>query len=196
MDQHAFPSGGLPLPDRALQDSGILLRELKKKDIPALVHLCGRDPDILKWVMRPNPFDERAATNWVNERRKALRAGKQLTLAIADRKADELIGSIWLGRFDWIARRGEFAYWVGRPFRGQGVAVRALQLFSTWAFQTLGLTRTEILVPVENRASLAAALRAGFTREGVLRKYRRILGEPYDHVILSRLDSDPPATIR
>ena len=179
----------LPLPD--LGDGVVHLRELQTGDVTELVRWCQSDVEILRWVMRPDPFTERDATAWVLERLARRSQGEQLTLAIVERDSDRLAGAIWLGRFDWIARRGELADWVDAGFRGRRLGARAVTLMSAWALEEIGLVRFQILAPVQNPASQGVALRAGFTREGVLRSYRSILGEHVDLVAFSRLRGDP-----
>jgi RimJ/RimL family protein N-acetyltransferase len=178
----------VPLPD--VGDEEILLRALRADDAFAIARWCSSDREILRWVMRPDPFTEKDAAAWIEERHVRHQKSEQLTLAIADRASGQLAGAIWLGRFDWIARRGELAYWVGAGFRGRHFGARAVSLVTVWALDELDLVRAQILVPVQNPASQSVALRAGFVREGVLRSYRSIRGEPIDHVAFSRLKTD------
>ncbi len=66
--------------------------------------------------------------------------------------------------------KGEIGYWS----RDRGLAwERAARLLSTWALTGLGLERLELLANPENVASQRLAEGAGFTREGLLRLYRR-----------------------
>lgn len=55
--------------------------------------------------------------------------------------------------------------------RGRGVASSALQLFVQWAFNELELVRMQALIEPWNEASIRVAERAGFRREGLLRRY-------------------------
>ena len=55
---------------------------------------------------------------------------------------------------------------------------------------TLGLERLELLAHPENTASVRLAERAGFTREGLLRRYRRRHGVLEDLVMFARLAPD------
>lgn len=140
--------------------------------------------------MRPVPFTREAATEWIRKRHERHEQGLQLTFAIAQSDSDPPLGSIWLGRFDWEARRAEFGYWVAATGRGKGTATRAVALVSDWAFKEMSLLRVQILAPVENLSSQRVAEKAGFTNEGVLRSYRNIAGRPEDLVMYSLLSSD------
>ncbi len=82
------------------------------------------------------------------------------------------------------------------PYRGRGVASRAVRLLVDWAFDELGLRRVEAEVNPLNRASLRTAHRAGLRREGLLRGNTTLAGEVHDTVLLGRLVDDPPPGTR
>ncbi|MGH2756750.1 MAG: GNAT family N-acetyltransferase [Actinomycetota bacterium] len=174
-----------------LSDDSIVLRGLHDRDAEAIFRACHDDPVILRWTMRPLPFTRDSATEWIQERHEHRRAGKQLPFAIAHPDSNDLIGAIWLGRFDREAQRAEFGYWVTARERGKGVASRAVALVAEWALKERGLVRVQILAPLENPASQRVAEKAGFTKEGLLRSYRRIEGHHTDLIMYSLLRPDP-----
>lgn len=53
------------------------------------------------------------------------------------------------------------------------------------------LERLEAAVAVENLGSQRVLEKAGFTREGILRKYYLLKGKPKDAVIFSLVSTDP-----
>ena len=63
-------------------------------------------------------------------------------------------------------------------------------MLAEWAVTTLGLERLELLANPKNEASQRLAERAGFTREGLLRRYRRRHGVREDLVMYSLLAED------
>ncbi len=76
----------------------------------------------------------------------------------------------------------------------RGAATRAVRLVARWAFTVEPiLIRMELLTLVGNEASGRVALRAGFVREGVLRRYLPFRGELVDAVMFARLRDDPKA---
>nr|UEV87801.1 N-acetyltransferase 1 [Gloriosa superba] len=88
-------------------------------------------------------------------------------------------------------RRASVAYVVSRDWRGRGVATAALKaaagaVFSHWPH----LVRLEAVADVENRASQRVLEKAGFLKEGVLRKYMAFMGEPRDMVMYSFVPTD------
>ena len=56
---------------------------------------------------------------------------------------------------------GVLSWAVFAPYRGQGLAWRAVRLLVEWAFEALDLERVEAHVNPDNRASVRTALRAG-----------------------------------
>ncbi|WP_234423975.1 GNAT family N-acetyltransferase [Intrasporangium calvum] len=86
---------------------------------------------------------------------------------------------------------GSLSWVVHEPYRGQGIATRAVRLVIDFAFSTLGLGRVEARVNPLNRSALRVALRAGLRREGLLRANVRSGAQTDDTVLLGRLENDP-----
>lgn len=86
---------------------------------------------------------------------------------------------------------GVLSWAVYAPFRGQGLAWRAVRLLVEWAFDALELERVEAHVNPDNRASVRTALRAGLRREGLLRGNATLDGVRQDTVVLGRRRDDP-----
>jgi ribosomal-protein-alanine N-acetyltransferase len=72
-------------------------------------------------------------------------------------------------------------YAVGEPFAGQGYMREGIELVLRRAFLTLRLHRVEANIQPGNRASIALARGAGFTREGFSPRYLKIGGRWRDH---------------
>ncbi|KAJ0093436.1 hypothetical protein Patl1_25343 [Pistacia atlantica] len=88
--------------------------------------------------------------------------------------------------------RGEIGYLLGSKYWGKGIATRAVKMvvdiiFDEWPH----LERLEALVDVENVGSQKVLQKAGFMREGVLRKYGLLKGKARDMVMFSLLSTDP-----
>jgi RimJ/RimL family protein N-acetyltransferase len=74
--------------------------------------------------------------------------------------------------------------------RRGGVATEALRMLSDWAFATLPLRRLQLAIDFRNAPALGLGERAGYRREGVLRAYWDVDGDPVDVVLFSRLPGD------
>ena len=180
------PAIALPAPP--LSDEEVLLRPWTLADVPAIIAAC-RDPEIPRWTVVPHDYGERDAIQFISSREADLDAGTGLHLAVAGHD-DRLLGAIGLTSFDWPERKAEIGYWVAKEARRRGVGTRAVVLLSSWAIGQLGLERLELPANPRNDASLALARRAGFTREGTLRRFRYRHGEREDLVMHSLLPED------
>lgn len=113
----------------------------------------------------PHPYTEAAAHDWL---RAAQEQDPEISFAIAT--SDELIGGIGLLlREDVFRRTAEVGYWLGQPFWGRGIATRALEKFTRWAFREFDFARIQARVYDSNPASRRVLEKAGFTLEGRLR---------------------------
>jgi RimJ/RimL family protein N-acetyltransferase len=178
----------IPLPDPPLTDGDIRLRAWDRRDVPAVTAAC-QDPEIPRWTVVPRNYTERHARDFISHSAGDREAGRELAMAVVDRK-DNLLGALGMSNFDWAGMTGEIGYWMAPEARRRGVGARATRMLAVWALTILGLERVELLAHPENEASQRLAERAGFTREGVLRKYRRRHGVREDLVIFSLLAED------
>ena len=178
----------IPLPDPPLADAELRLRPWSLGDVPAVTAAC-QDPEISRWTVVPEEYTDQQATEFIATRESDRIAGKQLDLAVVDH-GDGLLGAIGMSNFDWPDHRGEIGYWMAREARGRGLGTQAVRLLSRWAIDWLELERVELLANPANEASQRLAERAGFTREGLLRRYRTRHGVREDLVMFSLLPAD------
>lgn len=83
-------------------------------------------------------------------------------------------------------RRGEIGYAIKAKYWGKGIATGAVKLVLSCVFKELKcLDRVEGLVFEENKASQRVLEKAGFVKEGVLRKYFLVKGKSRDIVVYS-----------
>jgi RimJ/RimL family protein N-acetyltransferase len=178
----------IPLPDPPLTDGEILLRPWKRRDVPAMTSAC-QDPEIPRWTVVPHHYTERHARDFIAQTAADLANGRELALAVVDTD-DRVLGALGMSNFDWGDLKGEIGYWMAPEARRRGIGSRATRMLAEWAVRTLGMERIELLANPENEASQRLAERAGFTREGVLRRYRRRHGVREDLVMYSLLAED------
>ncbi|XP_074338691.1 uncharacterized protein LOC141676869 [Apium graveolens] len=105
---------------------------------------------------------------------------------------NRVIGSISVTPFQGNdACRGELGYVLASKYWGKGIATRAVKMVASVIFvEWPHLERLEALVDVANVGSQRVLMKAGFEREGVLRKYRILKGRTRDMVIFSLLSSE------
>jgi RimJ/RimL family protein N-acetyltransferase len=122
-------------------------------------------------------------------RDKALQWSREVNFVIVPHATGRLAGVIGVSRADWETGVAETGYWLGPAARRHGYVTEAVRALAHYAFG-LGLHRLELLAAVGNVASQRVAERAGFTREGVLRKARPVPGGRSDMVLFSLLEEE------
>jgi RimJ/RimL family protein N-acetyltransferase len=178
----------IPLPNPPLTDGEIVLRAWEPGDAAALTAAC-QDPEIPRWTVVPHHYTERHAREFIRGTGTDLANGRELALAIVDGD-DRLLGAVGISTFDWVHLKAEIGYWIAAEARRRGIGARASRMLAVWALTHLGLERLELLANPDNEASQRLASRAGFTREGTLRRYRRRHGVREDLVMFSLLAED------
>jgi RimJ/RimL family protein N-acetyltransferase len=161
----------LPALQEALSDGVVNLREWRGDDRDGLVHMAN-DAAIQQWTRVPSPYTERDAEQWFALTLTTRAAGHQAAFAVTGADDGALLGSIDLRVHPADPAVGELGYMVGAWARRRGVATRAVELLTAWAFETISLERLELLVDPRNGPSVRVAESAGYTHEGVLRAYR------------------------
>ncbi|MGK9050390.1 GNAT family protein [Neorhizobium sp. CSC1952] len=118
-------------------------------------------------------------------------SGLAVPLLLFSRRDNVLLGGLTIG----YIRRGAaqscmIGYWMGERHAGQGHMLAALQVAIPYIYGGLQLHRIEAACIPENWKSVRLLEKAGFEREGLLRKYLKINGEWRDHLMFSRLPED------
>ena len=178
----------IALPNPPLTDGEIVLRAWQRSDAAAVTAAC-QDPELPRWTAVPDNYTRRHARDFISGTGADLASGRELALAVVD-SDDRLLGALGISNFDWVDLKAEIGYWIAAEARRRGVGARATRMLAVWALTQLGLERLELLANPENEASQRLAVRAGFTREGTLRRYRRRHGAREDLVMFSLLAED------
>ncbi len=90
-----------------------------------------------------------------------------------------------------VAQMASLGYWVGEPFRRQGMIGAAVEAVCGFAFDELRLHRVDAACIADNHPSRRLLEGLGFIEEGLARGYLKINGEWRDHVTYARITPDP-----
>ncbi|MCW3844453.1 GNAT family N-acetyltransferase [Micromonospora yasonensis] len=150
---------------------GLLLRPWRDGDVEALL-AAYRDPVLLSWTR--NPVTTRAeARAFLRRSRQGWAADRRFSFAVLEPtpKGEGLVANVVLKEVIPGRPDAEIGYWTAAPARGRGVAPRAVDAVSAWAFARFaahGLTRLELLHQVDNPASCRVAEKSGYVFAEVL----------------------------
>jgi ribosomal-protein-alanine N-acetyltransferase len=163
----------------------IELRPIEQGDLPVwLAYL--RLPEVYRHTSWNNPTLEDLSPYVCSS---AMRTpGNLLRLAIASRVSNELVGTVGFHTVVPLNRSAELAYDLSPHLWGRGIATHVVKLVTRWAHEQAHVLRVQATTLESNERSIQLLERAGFKREGLLRSYRQVRGEPgnffmYSHVV-------------
>ena len=172
-----------------LEGNGVLLREYRSEDFPAIASWVN-DPEVTRYLSSRYwlPQTETDTREYLSARMASSHSAYYFV--IASPEDNRYLGQIDLYMVDWRLRCATLGM-VVLP-RGKGVGTAALRALSRFAFDTLGLERLEAEACAENAAALRCYEKAGFSREGVKRHGYYYGGAFRDVVMMSLLREDAP----
>ncbi|MBO0661091.1 GNAT family N-acetyltransferase [Jiella sp. MQZ9-1] len=160
------------------------LRPLIQQDTRAIFEGYARAPQIMRY-MTWRPHNAIGETEAFVARSIAAEAAR--TYAIVEHDAPDLCGVFTLRRPE--AHRLGFGYVLAKPFWGRGYISEVLTTVADWALHQDGIWRIADICDVDNHASARVMEKAGFLRDGVLRRYRvrpNLSTEPRDSYLYAR----------
>ena len=148
----------------------LLLRFPLMSDAPTLVELLS-EPSVSRNIPRINyPYTRADAVKWLRRVRKPrFNASFGRGYDFMVEMGGEVVGCCHLS-WNLKERRAFFGYWVGRPYRGRGIATEAALGLVDFAFGKLGAERVWAMAFADNLASRAVLRKAGLKQEVLLRR--------------------------
>ncbi|MCX5229647.1 GNAT family N-acetyltransferase [Streptomyces sp. NPDC006553] len=151
----------------------LLLRPWSVDDVAALV-ASHRDPELRRRA--PSPMEtEGDGLAWVRAQEEGWAEGVRFGFAVfetpLDAAASRLVGNVALKELAPGRPSAEVGYWTAARARGRGVAPRALEALTAWAFDSFradGLERLELLHQADNTASCRVAEKCGYAFDRIL----------------------------
>ncbi|MET9605020.1 GNAT family protein [Streptomyces sp. NPDC006512] len=178
--------------EETLTTARLVLRPFAERDVPAVRAACD-DPTTQRWLPLPSPYTEAHARWWCTEGAPAsLAGGDGIQFAAEDAQTGELVGCFGLKSTNWTELTCEIGYWTVPAARGRGFAPEAVGAVAAWALTSTPVRRITLLAATGNTASQRVALKAGFTREGVLRGAGTTHSGRVDHVVYGLIPGDLP----
>jgi len=167
-----------------LELSDVKVRSWHKDDLKALVRHAN-NPKIAANLRDqfPHPYTRREGIDFLEYAQT-----QEPECSFAIEYGDEAVGGVGflIGR-DIARISAEMGYWLSEEFWGQGIATRAVTAMSDWAFENYKLTRVFAMAFAHNAASIRVLEKAGFEREGMLRRSAVKNGVVVDQVLFAKV---------
>ena len=120
-----------------------------------------------------------------------MRDRREYNFGIFDVITSRLIGHISLYSIKRLPfSSGFIGYSIDERNIGRGIGTEAVRLVRNFAFEQVALHRVEAYVSPRNEGSVIVLERAGFQREGLLRKLLYINGVWEDHYMYALIEDD------
>ncbi|MED7948590.1 GNAT family N-acetyltransferase [Streptomyces sp. BE303] len=166
---------------------GLVLRPFRAEDAPALVEIY-RDATLRHFTRFPVTGLDGAA-RWLDAQERGWAEGTRYSFAVLaggggaedpggpggsggpGGPAGTLLANVVLKRGERGSPVSEVGYWTAAAARGRGVAPRALEALTGWAFEVFaadGLVRLDLLHQVDNPASCRVAEKTGYRYRALL----------------------------
>ena len=178
-----------PAPE-VMEGRFVRLEPLEMRHAADLYWASASTPERYRWLFEHPPEKVADVESWIER----VQAGSDRYVAVVDRKSGKAVG-----RQGWMRIFPEHAsieiggvYW-GPSMARTPLATEALYLFARHAFDDLGYRRFEWKCNNRNEPSKAAAVRFGFSFEGVFRQDRIVKGESRDTAWFAMIDTEWPA---
>ncbi len=166
----------------------VTLRRLTPGDAAAVERLISDRAIADTTLSIPHPYPAGGAAEWIAEKQVEFEEGRSAGFGIIGRAEGALVGCIGV-RIESDQNRGEFGYWIGRPYWNRGYGTAAVRLFLDYCFCDLALRRVYAEHFTRNPASGRVLEKAGLQREGMLRQHVCKEGR-YEDIVLYGLLRD------
>jgi len=162
----------------------VYLRALEPADAPTL-KVWINDPEVTRSLSVWRPMQVGDEVDFIE---RSSRDPSSITLGIALKEPDRLIGTIGLHQIEWKNRSANYGIEIGESAEwGKGYGFEATRLMVRHAFMRMNLNRVSLVVYEHNTRGIRCYERAGFRREGVMRQFQFMDGRYWDAITMAVL---------
>ncbi len=147
--------------------------------------------ELLPWLpWCHSPYSIKETKKWIKLCHTTWDRGSEYAFAIIDAKNGAYLGGCGLSNINSIDQFANVDYWVRSSKAKQGIATAVVFLLARFGFEELKLNRLEIVVAVDNKASIRVAQKVGAKMEGILRNRLVVRDKIYDAMMFSLIPQD------
>ena len=179
---HDLTDGVLSLRAHRMSDAPLLAEAVRES-----VATVGRWQD---WCTAD--YGNAAAESWIGLCRQTWLLGDSFEMLIVDASTDAILGGMGVNHLNREQRFANLGYWVRESAQGTGIAGHCGRLAARFAFETVGVSRLEIVAAHDNVASRKTAERIGGRFEGILRNRLVVNNISVDAAMYSLIPDDLP----
>lgn len=183
--------------DYQLTSERLLLRPYKNADLLDLLDAIHHSQQSLTpWLPWCHAkYNQHDAHEWIHASLQNWAYDVSYEFAIFERATDTFLGSTSLCNLSELTNSAELGYWIRSSAQRQGYAKEACLAIAQFAFETLGLTRIEIVTHTGNLASQRTALATKARFECTARNRILTQSGPVDGLLFSLIPSDIAAAV-
>ena len=78
-------------------------------------------------------------------------------------------------------------YFIDRKYWGKGIATKSVELLEGYIREDVDILRVEIISAKENVASQKVAIKAGYKKEGLMKKFAQVGDKYYDSYLYAKI---------
>ena len=156
-----------------LKGERVLLRTLTREDSRD-IQVAANDPEIAKYTPVPYPFSLEDEVRLIDRSRNQINRGRDFFLGIEF--TNVIVGMMGLLQVNHSEQKAkaEVGYWIGKDYRGRGLARESLGLILNFGFYSEGLERIWGRVTDGNIPSMKLLESCGFTQIARFPKIRSV----------------------
>lgn len=120
-----------------------------------------------------------------------------LRFALVSEGEIKMVGAVGFHSISALNRTAEITYDLSPPYWGRGIATAACSAAMAWGFAARGWHRIQATTLLSNLASQRVLAKCGFQREGLVRNFRIVRGQPANYLMFSLIPGEvlPPCSI-
>jgi ribosomal-protein-serine acetyltransferase len=174
------------IPPVELSCERVLLRPYRAEDATLVFAAARVSVDTVgRWMPWCHAgYTEAESIAWIEKAQAMWQSAEAYEFGMFD-SANEYIGGAGINQFNRLHNLANLGYWVRQSRQRCGLATAAVQILARFGFETLGLTRIEIVAAIENGPSRRVAEKAGAQFECIARNRLIIAGVPHAAAIHS-----------
>jgi [ribosomal protein S5]-alanine N-acetyltransferase len=146
--------------------SRLSLRRFDPEDGPRVELLAGESDVASMSGNIPYPYPKGGAVQWIESTRPAILRGLLAQFAVIESRSGELIGCVSLKRTESQLTEAELAYWIGKPFWGQGYGTEAATAAVEYVRSSWGILSLWAGLLPHNQRSARVLAKLGMAADG------------------------------